>query len=93
MTVNFFGMSNRPIGGLNVNQVSDSQKSSKTKSTEEVSFGATLESAQAAQSTNKIDDPERAARVQELKAQVSAGTYEPDLESVSAQLLKFLVER
>ena len=32
------------------------------------------------------------ACVQELKAQVSSGEYEPDLNKVASSLLKFLVE-
>ena len=34
----------------------------------------------------------RPARVQELKAQVASGQYQPDLTRVASSLLKFLAE-
>jgi negative regulator of flagellin synthesis FlgM len=93
MTVNFFGIPGRgQIGNLNINQVGESQKSSKSESKEGVSFSSALEGATAAQASGKVGDSERAARVQELKAQVASGEYEPDLNKVASRLLKFLVE-
>ncbi|MDD2465904.1 MAG: flagellar biosynthesis anti-sigma factor FlgM [Desulfobulbus sp.] len=93
MTVNFFGIPGRgQIGSLNINQVSDSQKSSKSEAKESVSFSSALEGASAAQSSSKVEDAERTARVQALKAQVSNGEYNPDLNKVASSLLKFLVE-
>lgn len=93
MTVNFFGIPGRgQIGNLNINQVGESQKSSKSESKEGVSFSSALEGATAAQASSKVGDSERAARVQELKAQVASGEYEPDLNKVASSLLKFLVE-
>lgn len=94
MTVNFFGFSSRTqIGGsLNINQAGGTQKSSKSESKKGVSFSSALEGATAAQASSKVDDPERAARVQELKAQVDSGEYEPDLDKVASSLLKFLVK-
>jgi len=93
MTVNFYGIPGRgQIGNLNINQVSESQKSSKSESKEGVSFSSALEGASAAQASNKGGDVERATRVQELKAQVANGEYEPDLSKVATSLLKFLVE-
>ncbi|MGD9949501.1 MAG: flagellar biosynthesis anti-sigma factor FlgM [Desulfobulbus sp.] len=93
MTVNFFGIPGRgQIGSLNINQVSDSQKSSKSASKEGVSFSSALEGATSTQASGKVGDAERAARVQELKAQVASGEYEPDLNQVASSLLKFLVE-
>lgn len=91
MTVNFFGFSSRIGSNLNVNQVGGTQKTSKSASKEDVSFSSALEGATAAQASSKVDDPERAARVQELKAQVNSGEYEPDLDKVASSLLKFLV--
>lgn len=92
MTVNFYGISNRnQIGGLNINQVSDSKKSSKSESKEGVSFASSLEGATAAQASSKIEDTERTARVQELKEQIANGEYDPDLNKVASSLLKFLV--
>ncbi len=92
MTVNFFGIPGRsPIGGLNVNQVNESKKSSKSEAKNSVSFSSALEGAAATQSASKVEDADRVARVQELKAQVASGDYEPDLNKVASSLLQFLV--
>jgi negative regulator of flagellin synthesis FlgM len=93
MTVNFFGIPGRgQIGNLQTNQVGESQKSSKTSGKESTSFSSALEGATSVQASGKVEDTERAARVQELKALVANGQYEPDLNKVASSLLKFLVE-
>lgn len=93
MTVNFFGIPGRgQIGNLQINQAGESQKSSKTSGKESTSFSSALEGATSVQTSGKVEDAERAARVQELKAQVANGQYEPDLNKVASSLLKFLVE-
>jgi negative regulator of flagellin synthesis FlgM len=93
MTVNFFGIPGRgQIGNLHINQAADSQKSSKAGSKESTSFSSALEGATSLQASGRTEDTERAARVQELKAQVANGQYEPDLNKVASSLLKFLVE-
>ncbi|WP_051553524.1 flagellar biosynthesis anti-sigma factor FlgM [Desulfobulbus elongatus] len=81
------------IGGLNkVGQAGDAQKTGKGESKDGVSFASALHGAAMAQETGKTDDAARAARVQELKAQVASGQYEPDLNKVASSLLRFLVE-
>jgi len=81
------------IGGLNkIGQSGDTQKTAKSESKEGVSFSSALQGAPATQAAGKMDDADRAARVQELKAQVSSGQYEPDLNKVASSLLRFLVE-
>ena len=93
MTVNFFGIPSRgQIGSLNIGQTGETQKSSKSESKSSVSFSSALEGATATQASGKIEDAERTARVQELKAQVANGEYDPDLNKVAAKLMKFLVE-
>ncbi len=93
MTVNFFGIPSRgQIGSLNIGQTGETQKSSKSESKSSVSFSSALEGASASQASGKIEDAERTARVQELKAQVANGEYDPDLNKVASSLLKFLVE-
>ena len=94
MTVEFFGVRGMgQIGGLNkVGRAGDSQKSAKTESKDGASFSSALQGAAAAQAASKTEDPERTARVQELKSQVSSGQYQPDLNKVASSLLKFLVE-
>lgn len=81
------------IGSLNKIGVSgDAQKASKSESKEGTSFASTLQGAAQTQGAGRAEDAERAARVQELKAQVSSGQYEPDLNKVASSLLRFLVE-
>ena len=93
MTVNFFVIPSRgQIGSLNIGQTGETQKSSKSESKSSVSFSSALEGATATQASGKIEDAERTARVQELKAQVANGEYDPDLNKVAAKLMKFLVE-
>lgn len=81
------------IGGLNkISQSGDAQKTAKTEGKEGPSFASALQGATMNQGTGKIEDAARAARVQELKAQVANGQYEPDLNKVASSLLRFLVE-
>ena len=82
------------MGGLNkLGPLADAKKTAKTEGKEGASFSSALQGAAATQAASKTVDPERAARVQELKAQVSSGQYQPDLNKVASNLLKFLVER
>ena len=94
MTVEFFGIRGMgQISGLNkIGRTGDTQKTAKTDGKEGASFSSALQGAAATQAAGKVEDPERAARVQELKAQVSSGQYQPDLTKVASSLLKFLVE-
>lgn len=81
------------IGGLNkIGAAGDAQKTSKSESKEGTSFASALLGAGQAQGAGKVEDAERAARVQELKAQVTSGQYEPDLNKVASSLLRFLVD-
>ena len=81
------------IGGIGkISRPGEAQKSGKTEGKESVSFSSALQGATAAQAAGKTEDAERAARVQELKAQVANGQYEPDLNKVASSLLRFLVE-
>ena len=82
------------MGGLNkLGPLADAKITAKTEGKEGASFSSALQGAAATQAASKTVDPERAARVQELKAQVSSGQYQPDLNKVASNLLKFLVER
>ncbi len=57
-----------------------------------VEFSSILQDVNKAKSAEESGNAERAARIQEIKAQIQAGSYEPDLKKVSASLLQFLVE-
>ena len=81
------------IGGLNkIGPAGDAQKTAKSEGKEGVSFASALQGAAQNQGVGKAEEAERAARVQELKAQVASGQYEPDLNKVASSLLRFLVE-
>ena len=81
------------IGTINtVNRPGESVPSGKTGPTEGTSFSAALQDATQAQAAGRPEDAARAARVQELKAQVASGQYPPDLTRVASSLLKFLAE-
>ena len=81
------------IGGLKkIGQIADPQKTGKSEGKDGISFASALQGASMIHETGKAMDAERAARVQELKAQVASGQYEPDLSKVASSLLRFLVE-
>ncbi|WP_457577847.1 flagellar biosynthesis anti-sigma factor FlgM [Desulfomarina sp.] len=93
MSVEFFG-----VGGPG--QIGNLKKSTKTPATtqekdsgDKVQFSSVLQDVHKAQSSGKTTDTERMDRIAEIKAQVANGSYEPDLNKVSASLLEFLVER
>ena len=81
------------IGGINtINRPGETAQAGKTGGAEGTSFSAALQGATQAQATGRPEDAARAARVQELKAQVASGQYQPDLTRVASSLLKFLAE-
>lgn len=81
------------IGGVNkTNRTGEAQKSGKADNAQGASFSSALKGASETTSTSDVAKSDRAARVEELKAQVANGTYEPDLNKVASSLLKFLVE-
>ena len=93
MSVEFFGVGGPgQIGSLNKTQKVQSDKKAEATGEDKVQFSSVLQDVNKAKSAEEITHAERAARVQELKAQIQAGSYEPDLKKVSASLLQFLVE-
>jgi len=94
MTVEFFGVQGfGPLGGVNKNsRPGASGKTGKAEKSKNTDFSTALQGAGEMQSTGQAFDTQRAAKVQEIKEQVAAGTYEPDLNKVASSLLKFLVE-
>ncbi len=93
MSVEFMG-----IGGPgqigNLKKVQNTENSGKAPGAgkDTVEFSSVLQDVNKAQSTTQSTGNDRAERVQELKAQIKEGSYEPDLNKVSASLLQFLVE-
>ena len=81
------------IGSVNkTNRTGEAQKSGKADNTQGASFSSALKGASEVMAPSDVAKSERTARVEELKAQVANGTYEPDLNKVASSLLNFLVE-
>ncbi len=94
MTVEFFGVRGfGQIGGIGkTNTSGGAEKSGTADGKTGISFNQALQETKGMQATSQAHDPERAARVEQLKEQVYSGSYEPDLNKVASSLLKFLVE-
>lgn len=93
MSVEFFGIGGPgQIGGLKNTQKSSGDKKVSEGNEDKVQFSSVLQDVNKAKGTEGTASTERAAKVQQLKAQIAEGSYEPDLQKVSASLLQFLVE-
>ncbi|KJR96326.1 MAG: hypothetical protein VR65_28640 [Desulfobulbaceae bacterium BRH_c16a] len=93
MSVEFFGVGGPgQIGNLKKPQKVQADKKTEGVGEDKVQFSSILQDVKNAKAATATSDAERAARVQELKAQVKEGSYQPDLQKVSASLLQFLVE-
>ena len=93
MSVEFFGVGGPgQIGNLKKSQKVQADKSVEGAGQDKVQFSSVLQDVNKAKATTESGDAERTERVQQLKAQIQNGSYEPDLKKVSASLLQFLVE-
>jgi len=93
MSVEFLGIGGPgQIGNLKKSQNGQAGKTEKAGGDDKVQFSSVLQDVHKAQNTSSTDNSDRAERIQEIKAQIADGSYEPDLEKVSASLLQFLVE-
>jgi len=93
MSVEFFGVGGpSQIGNLKKSDKTTSESKSIAGGADTVQFSSVLQEVNKAQATNPSASTERAEKVQELKAQIQNGSYEPDLQKVSSSLLQFLVE-
>ena len=93
MSVEFFGVGGPgQIGNLKKNERTSSESKNVSSAEDKVQFSSILREVNSAQATTSSESIDRAAKVQELKAQIQNGSYEPDLQKVSASLLQFLVE-
>jgi negative regulator of flagellin synthesis FlgM len=94
MAVEFFGV--RGFGQIgNIGKTNSPGEPGKTGATGEksaISFNQALQETKGMQGIKQTQDPERATKVEQLKAQVNSDSYEPDLSKVASSLLKFLVE-
>lgn len=93
MSVEFFGVGGpNQIGNLKKSDKTSSESKSISPGEDTVQFSSVLQEVNKAQATSPAANTERADKVQELKAQIQNGSYEPDLQKVSSSLLQFLVE-
>ena len=93
MSVEFFGVGGpSQIGNLKKSDKTSSESKSISSGEDTVQFSSVLQEVNKAQATSPSANTERADKVQELKAQIQNGSYEPDLQKVSSSLLQFLVE-
>ncbi len=93
MSVKFIGVGGPGQIG-NLQKTGKSQDTTKTDGTgkDSVEFSSVLQDVHKAQSTQAGSSTERTEKVQALKAQVSEGSYQPDLNKVASSLLQFLIE-
>lgn len=94
MSVEFLG-----VGGLG--QIGSMKKADKTQAgkkagesqgKDQVQFSSVLQDVQKAQAGSASMQASRNERVQELKAQIADGSYQPDLNKVASSLMQFLLE-
>jgi negative regulator of flagellin synthesis FlgM len=57
-----------------------------------VDFSQALQKASLVRQAGEVQDMARSEKIQALKAQISEGTYQPDLNKVASSLLPFLVK-
>ena len=94
MSIEFFGVGGpNQIGNVKKAQKpqADTKTETKTK-TDQVQFSSVLQDVHKAQAAKGSSSTTRAERVQELKAQIAQGSYQPDLEKVATSLLQFMFE-
>ncbi len=93
MSVEFFGIGGPgQIGNLKKTQKVQADKKVAGAAEDKVQFSSVLQDVNKAKAMSQSSDATRTERIQELKAQIKEGSYEPDLKKVSASLLQFLVE-
>ncbi len=93
MSVEFFGVGGPgQIGSLKKAQKVQGEKKAEGAGEDKVQFSSVLQDVNRAKAATPSGDAERAAKVKELQAQIREGSYQPDLQKVSASLLQFLVE-
>jgi len=72
------------------NRMRPAEKSEQSSSTEKVDFSSELRQANKSGEVGKAMDPERSAKLESLKQQISEGTYDPDMKEVASSLLDYL---
>jgi len=94
MSVKFIGVGGPSQIG-NVKKAQETRGSSKSEGkagTDQVQFSSVLQDVHKAQAAKGSSSAARADKVQQLKAQIADGSYQPDLDKVASSLLQFLFE-
>ncbi|KAF0188202.1 MAG: anti-sigma-28 factor FlgM [Desulfobulbaceae bacterium] len=92
MSVEFLGVGGLgQIGAMKKAEKSQAGKKSASQG-DQVQFSSVLQDVQKAQTTSAAANSGRNERVQELKAQIADGSYQPDLNKVATSLMQFLLE-
>ncbi len=92
MSVKFLGVGGpAQISNLQKTNKAQSPKSDKSAGADSVQFSSVLQDVNRAQSAKASSQSDRAERVQELKAQIAEGSYQPDLNKVASSLIEFLI--
>lgn len=68
------------------------KKAQRIQAVEQTDAAQGADKVQISTSAQQAEDTSRAERVQELKAQVENGTYNPDMHEVATGLLKYLAQ-
>ena len=68
------------------------KKTDTAKNSDSVNFSSALKNATRVQETVPTQESARAEKIQQLKAQIQDGTYQPDLDKVASSLLPFLMK-
>jgi negative regulator of flagellin synthesis FlgM len=93
MSVDFFGIGGPgQIGNLKKAQKVQPDNKVEGGGQDKVRFSSVLQDVNKARATTQSSDAARTERIQQLKAQIKEGSYQPDPQKVSASLLQFLVE-
>ncbi|MCF8031313.1 MAG: flagellar biosynthesis anti-sigma factor FlgM [Desulfohalobiaceae bacterium] len=72
------------------NRMRQAERSDSSSNSEKVDFSSELQQANKSGEVSKAMDPERAAKLESLKQQISEGSYDPDMKDVASSLLDYL---
>jgi len=94
MSVEFLGVGGlAQIGAMKkADKTQTGKKSGESQGKDQVQFSSVLQDVQKAQTSSSAMQAGRNERVQELKAQIADGSYQPDLNKVATSLMQFLLE-
>lgn len=93
MSVKFIGVGGPgQIGNLQKTGKNQEAKKADGAGKDSVEFSSVLQDVNKAKAAQAGSPSERAEKVQALKAQISEGSYQPDLNKVASSLLQFLIE-